>query len=297
MFSHVVFWPWFTGIVFFFAGLFLVRRDVAAASGLDRLVVLGRVFTAASLALFAAEHITIAQFIVQGVPPWMPGRLFWVYFVSAALLATALSLLLMRYAGLSSALMAIMLFLFVLMLHIPRVCANPRDRFSWAVAIRDSAFGTGFLAFACTLPPASRIRRAQIVIAIARVFFASAILFFAVEHFLHPQFAPGVPLQKLTPMWVPWPTAWGYLVGGILIVAGAAMLTNRFARPAATGVGLVMALLTAFLYLPILAHIGPSSDIMEALNYIADTLLFSGTALLLAAALTRTPSPATTSDS
>ena len=42
---------------------------------------------------------------------------------------------------------------------------------------------------------------------------AIPLMFFGVEHFLHPKFAPGVPLAKLTPGWVPAPPVWGYLIG------------------------------------------------------------------------------------
>ena len=51
---------------------------------------------------------------------------------------------------------------------------------------------------------------------------------------------------------------------------------------------------TLFLYLPILilAHGGATADINEALNYVADTLLFAGAALVLASALPRDPNRA-----
>jgi hypothetical protein len=52
-----------------------------------------------------------------------------------------------------------------------------------------------------------------------------------------------------------------------------------------------MTFLTLFLYLPILirAHGGPASDINDALNYVADTQLYGGSALVLASALPRDP--------
>jgi peptidoglycan/LPS O-acetylase OafA/YrhL len=70
-----------------------------------------------------------------------------------------------------------------------------------------------------------------------------------------------------------------------MIVAGAAILLNRRARLAATLVGLLMTLLTFFLYFPILTMAHGISQIGEGVNYVADTLLFGGTTLLLASAL------------
>ena len=110
--APVVLWSSIVGVAFLVFGLFAVRRDFFAATGLERLIVLGRVFFAAPLAAFGVEHLTLAQFIMQGVPVWMPWRLFWAYFVGVALIATALSFVLKRYVHLSAMLFAIMLFLF-----------------------------------------------------------------------------------------------------------------------------------------------------------------------------------------
>jgi len=81
-----IFWLWFAGSIFLLAGLFAVRKELTLSHGLDKLAVLGPVFVAAPLALFGAEHFVAARFIVQAVPAWMPWRMFWVYFVGAALL-------------------------------------------------------------------------------------------------------------------------------------------------------------------------------------------------------------------
>lgn len=291
MFTPVIFWMWFLGLVFLVIGLFMVRKELAAGTGIDRPIALGRVFAASSLALFAGEHLAGANFVKGAVPPWMPGQMFWVYLVGLALLATAVSLAMKRYDGLSSLMTAVMIFLFVLMLHLPRVAAHPGDRISWAVALRDSAFASGFLAFA----GAQRGRSGLWMVTVGRIIFGVAALFFAVEHFLHPASAPGVPLEKVTPAWFPLPPLWGYLTGVVLLAAGVALLLNKRARVGAACVGLAAALLTFFLYTPILIasilHGGQGSELVEALNYVGDTLLFAGAALLLAAALPGQGSP------
>ena len=113
------------------------------------------------------------------------------------------------------------------------------------------------------------------------------LIFFAIEHFLHPEFAPGVPLEKLTPVWVPFPLVWAYLSGAILFASGVGIVLNKYSRNAATSVGMLMTLLTLFLYLPILVMTTDASQIMVGVNYVADTLLFGGAVLLLAEALPR----------
>jgi hypothetical protein len=102
---------------------------------------------------------------------------------------------------------------------------------------------------------------------------------------------PGVPLEKLTPAWIPGRLLIGYLTGAILLVAGASILLDKKTRIAATYLGTWIVLLVLFLYGPILiAQISdPSTAVkVEGINYFADTLLFAGAILALAGATPRT---------
>jgi uncharacterized membrane protein len=176
-----------------------------------------------------------------------------------------------------------MLFLFVVLLHIPKVVANPSDRFAWAVGLRDLTFSGGAFAFAGTQMKDRPIAGVPRLVTLGRFFVAIPAVFFGTEHFLHPEFAPGVPLNKLTPAWIPVRLLWPYLVGAALVAAGASIIVNQKARLAATYLGIVLLLLCLFIYLPIVVAI--PSDIGKGLNYFVDTLLFSGAALVLADAL------------
>ena len=148
VFSPLVFWPYFGGAALTLIGVFAVRRELTEASGVDKILALGRVFVAASLAAFSAEHFGLAKFIQQGVPSWIPWHLFWAYFVGCALLAAALSIATKVQARLSATLLGVMIFFFVLSIHLPKVLANPHDRIAWAVLVRDSSFAGGAWALA-----------------------------------------------------------------------------------------------------------------------------------------------------
>ncbi len=287
MASPMVLWMSVAGVVFLALGAIVAGREVAAARGLDKLIALACVFFAAPLGVFGAEHLTDAADIMQLIPAWMPAHLFWAYFVGVALIAAALSLSLQRYLRLTGLLVALMFFLFVLMMHIPGVVANPRDRFSWAIAFRDLSFGAGALALAGATMQRSSADRGHAAVNVARVFIGVALIVYGVEHFLHPGFAPGVPLSKVTPAWVPLPHLWAYLTGAVLLIAGIAILINRYRREAAVGAGLVMVLLTVFLYVPILATARSTTEIVVGINYVFDTLLFGGAVLLLAGSFSR----------
>jgi uncharacterized membrane protein len=282
--SPFIFWPSFLGLVFLVIGLVYSRKEFATATGLDKLIALAYVFVAAPLAVFAGEHLAGPRILMQLVPPWMPARLFWAYFVGVALLAAALSLSVKKCVRWSAPLLTAMFFLFVLMMDIPATIANPHNRLFWTLALRETAFGGGALALTGFVMLQDNHRDAKTLISIARFCIGIPLVFYGVEHFLFPAFAPGVPLPKLTPRWVPIPYFWAYLVGAVLLVSGIAILLNKRSRIAAAYVGLVMTLLTLLLYTPLLAMATKASLITE-LNYVADTLFFGGTVLFLAMAL------------
>jgi uncharacterized membrane protein YphA (DoxX/SURF4 family) len=153
------------------------------------------------------------------------------------------------------------------------------------VALRDLAFGGGVLAFAGKQWENWRAQQSNVLVSVGRVIVGVTLIFFGAENCLHARFAPGVPLPKMTPAWVPLPAFWGVLTGAVLVSAGVAILLNRSARLAATVVGLLMTLLTFLLYFPILVMARGTAQIVEGVNYVGDTLLFGGTTLLLASAL------------
>jgi hypothetical protein len=84
------------GVVALIAGLLLVGARFRAASGVDKALLLGPVFEAVALAVFAAEHFLAAQDLMTIVPPWLPSPLFWTYFVGTAWLAAAISFIAWR---------------------------------------------------------------------------------------------------------------------------------------------------------------------------------------------------------
>ena len=247
---------------------------------------------AVPLAVFGGLHLSAAEFLMSMVPSYMPWRLFWAYFFGFALLAASLSIatkIQVRWSGL---LFGIAMFSFVVMMDIPGALANPRDRFGWTLAIREMAFGAGgWILAGKAMREQGRGQVGSSLITVGRVVVAIAAIFYGVEHFLHPAGALGVPLQKLTPAWVPARLLIGYLTGAILVVAGASILLHKKTRTAATFLGTWILLLVLFIYGPILivSLADPSTAVkVEGINYFADTMLFAGAILALASATPRT---------
>ncbi len=291
MLSSINFWMYFAGLIYLVAGVLVFRKEMSAARGWDKLIAWGPIFIAVSLAVFAPEHFGGPMRVSDMIPSWMPWHLFWAYFVGCALFAAAASLTARKFVRLSSTLLGLMFFLFVCMMHIPNAIGDPKNRFAWTYALRDLSFAAGAWALAGLYSRGSSPQLSKWMISFGRVVIGMAAIFFAVQFFLHPEFAPGFPLEKLTPSWLPFPRVWGDLTGAILLAAGIALALNKKSRMAATSIGALMSVLTLFLYLPIwvLARGGTTPEIMEAINYVFDTLLYAGTALVLASALPRNP--------
>ena len=274
------------GIVALIAGLLLVRVRFAAASGAGRFLTLGPVFEAVALAIFAAEHFFAARSLSGIVPRWLPGALFWTYFVGAALLAAAISFIALRCVRWSAFLLAILFLIIVVTIDLPNMPSHLHERLFWTLTARETAFAGGAMVLAGSLWPHGRSAGAALM-NLGRIFVSFTFIFYAVEHFLFPRFVPGVPLEKLTPAWIPAPALLAYLVGTTLLVSGIGLMVPRIRPVAAAGAGTVLLLLTVFFYIPILAMEIHSPLAVEGVNYVGDTLLFAATALLAGSGLDR----------
>jgi uncharacterized membrane protein len=106
---------------------------------------LGRILFAASLVVFAVQHLIYGPFVAGLIPTWIPGHLFWAYFVGGAFIAAALAIGSGRLASLAAVLLGTMFFLWVLVLHAPRVAGALHDGNEWtslfvALAMSGCAF-------------------------------------------------------------------------------------------------------------------------------------------------------------
>jgi hypothetical protein len=90
-------------------------------------VTLGRYLFALTLIVFGVQHFLYANFIATLITPWIPGHLFWAYFVGVAFFATTFALISGRQAFLASTLLGTMFLLWFFLLHLPRVMASPHN--------------------------------------------------------------------------------------------------------------------------------------------------------------------------
>ncbi len=279
-----VFWPYCLAIVLLAIGLpMILFKEVPQAKGLDKILPFGRLFYVLPLAAFAGEHFVFSKVMTGMIPSWIPGHLFWIYFVGCALVAAGLSIITKILGEWSGVLLGIMMASFVLLLHIPRVMANPRDRISWAVALRDLTFSGAAFAFAGARRNEKAGKQTSWLVDLGRFMLGIPALFFWVVQFFNTDNVAGVERVMLTPTWIPLRVVFGYLTGAVLLAAGVALILNKKARLATTYLGITVLAMMLIIYTPIL--VANPSDIGTAFNYFFDTLFFCGTAFVVADAL------------
>jgi hypothetical protein len=87
----------------------------------------GRFFLPITAIVFGIDHFLYRDFVAALVPSWIPGAVFWTYFAGVALIAAGAGMILRIQAQLASLMLGIMIFLWLLFLHIPRAIADPHS--------------------------------------------------------------------------------------------------------------------------------------------------------------------------
>jgi len=262
-----------------------LRGHWQQARGLDKVILFGPLFYAAPIAAFGVEHFTLTEVIASIVPSWIPWHHFWTYFVGACFMAAALSLVTGIQTRLAASLLALTFFLFVVLMDLPGWAHNPRDRFGLTLMLRELSFSGGPLALAASLGRPGQDLGRRIFATVGRYFVAVPVLFYSFEQFLHGDHVPGVPLEPLIPTYIHGHAIWSYIAAVVYAVGGILLLVNKRTRAAATWVGLAVLLVELAIYVPI--GVVERASLDKGLNYVADTLMFCGTVLLLAAAMPR----------
>lgn len=106
----------------------LPEEDAGRSSVIARLfkksTPLGPLFLGGFLLLGGVQHFVYADFVARLVPAWIPGARFWVYFTGVALIAGGVGIVLPKTQRLAATMSGIMIFLWVVLLHIPRALAD-----------------------------------------------------------------------------------------------------------------------------------------------------------------------------
>jgi len=112
---------------FVVAGCFKGKNENAVTRFSARLIPFGTIFFAITIICFGTDHFLYAKGASEYIPSWISYRMFWIYFAGAALLGSGIAIVLNIKRQLFAALLGAMIFIWVLMLHIPKSIAAPFD--------------------------------------------------------------------------------------------------------------------------------------------------------------------------
>lgn len=117
----------FAGASFIMAGSYPGNAgDPAIIRLLEKLVPFGGLFFSVMLITYGADHFKYTKGVAAMVPSWIPGPTLWTYFVGCALIGAGIAITLRIQLRLVGILMAIMFFLWMILLHIERAAADPK---------------------------------------------------------------------------------------------------------------------------------------------------------------------------
>jgi len=107
--------------------------------------VIGNFFYGMAIVVFGIQHVLYASFIASLIPHWIPGGPFWSYGTGLALIAAGVSITFEWKSKSSSLWLGMMISLWVVLVHFPRLQINPKDYYEWtslfqALIIAASAF-------------------------------------------------------------------------------------------------------------------------------------------------------------
>lgn len=112
----------FSGGAFIMAASFPEEKSILSNK---LLLILGRIFFAIMLIVFGIDHFLYVEFVAKLVPGWIPRSVFWTYFGAVALIGSGVCIMLNIKIKLVGFLLGLMLFLWFIILHIPRAIAYP----------------------------------------------------------------------------------------------------------------------------------------------------------------------------
>jgi len=110
------------------AAALTLAASLGAAKNAAKTIAIGRWLFGISLPVFAATHFIYPDIVASLIPAWIPARLFWAYFTGAAHLFAGLAIAGNIMARWAAILAGAMYGSWALILHLPRVIADPGNQ-------------------------------------------------------------------------------------------------------------------------------------------------------------------------
>jgi hypothetical protein len=129
------------------AGCYPKKNNNSLTGFLAKLIPYGAILFSITIIDYGISHFLYAKQAADYIPSWIPAHLFWMYFCGVALLGSAIAIILKIKVTLFAALLGIMIFIWFVSLHIPRVMASPATDLAGEIASACLALAYSGIAF------------------------------------------------------------------------------------------------------------------------------------------------------
>jgi len=213
---------------------------------------LGRASFALGVAGLGLLNLILRDFLpdLQPMPDWLAGRAIWASLTGLVLLMASAGIAANWRSRLAAIVMAVLFFVGVALLHLPKLIAAPGDGGAWVSAFELIALAGAALVIAAESPHEPRFERRWngfidgLAIPGLTCFGLSSAVFGTV-HVIYAKF-----LASMIPAWIPGSLAWSYLIGTARVAAGVSIVTRVKARLAAMLLALMYGTWVLILHVP-----------------------------------------------
>ena len=110
---------------FIIAGCFSEKYAISLTRFSTKLIRFGAILFSITIISFGIIHFQHAKEVADYIPSWIPYRLFWAYVAGAALIGSGVAIILKIRQRLIATLLGTMIFIWFIILHIPKSIATP----------------------------------------------------------------------------------------------------------------------------------------------------------------------------
>jgi uncharacterized membrane protein YphA (DoxX/SURF4 family) len=130
-----------SGGAFVVAGCYSSKNEGSFVGFFRKMIPLGAIIFALTIISFGINHFLYATEAADYIPSWIPYHLFWIYLAGVGLLGSGIGILFKIKPRLMAILLGTMIFIWVVILHIPKAIAEP-------AAGQGGEVSSGFIALA-----------------------------------------------------------------------------------------------------------------------------------------------------
>lgn len=156
-----------SGGAFVIAGSFPERKlqanKTSFEKGIDSFIAVGSILFSIALIVLGIDHFIYSAFVATLIPAWIPWHLFWTYFAGVSLISSGIFIIFKIWLKIVGLLLGIMLFLWFVLLHIPRAIADPYVDNGTEVTSLFEALAFSGIACIIACMPYGRIRKVNTI--------------------------------------------------------------------------------------------------------------------------------------